>query len=94
MELMKKLREAKKATGTKEEKKKTTSSLDVDIHKLLGADYKRYRAVQGAVTAMHATKKAATTAGSPPPPPPAVSLPGKKKKSAASKKVGKPSTTV
>ena len=55
MELMKRLRTAKAASiGTKEEKKKATTSLDADIHKLLGADYKRYRSVQHAQKELHA----------------------------------------
>merc|ERR1711998_14924 len=94
MELMKKLREAKKAPGTKEDKKKATSTLDVDIHKLLGAEYKRYRAVQGAVNALHANSAKKTASASvsalPPPPPLATMLPGSKGK----KKTKKPSTTV
>lgn len=57
MELMKRLRTAKAASiGTKEEKKKATTSLDADIHKLLGADYKRYRSVQHAQKELHAAK--------------------------------------
>ena len=45
MELMKRLRSAKAASvGNKEEKKKALTSLDADIHKLLGNEYKRYRA--------------------------------------------------
>ena len=35
-QLMKKLRTAKVANGTKDEKKKVTSELDASIHKLLG----------------------------------------------------------
>ena len=42
---MKKLRLSKQATGTKEEKKKATMALDAEIHKVLGPDYKKYRAV-------------------------------------------------
>lgn len=58
MELMKRLRTAKAASiGTKEEKKKATMSLDADIHKLLGADYKRYRSVQHAQKELHAAHK-------------------------------------
>lgn len=88
-QLMKKLREGKKAPGAKEEKKKTISAIDTDIHKLLGAEYKRYRSVHAAVNALHAAAREA----SPPPPSPApVSLPGTKKKK-MSKKTAGPSTT-
>merc|ERR1740125_48428 len=66
MELMKRLRTAKAASiGTKEEKKKATTSLDVDIHKLLGADYKRYRSVQHAQKELHAAHKTGNKSGSP-----------------------------
>lgn len=93
---MKKLRDAKKVTGTKEDKKKSTTTIDADIHKLLGTEYKRYRAVHAAVNAVHAAKKAG---GMPPPPPPPImtstKLPGaKKKKAAGSKKVTTGSTTI
>mmetsp|Transcript_24558 Transcript_24558/g.62643 ORF Transcript_24558/g.62643 Transcript_24558/m.62643 type:complete len:93 (-) Transcript_24558:497-775(-) len=91
MELMKKLRDAKKATGTKEDKKKVTTGVDVDIHKLLGPDYKKYRSVAGAVKQEHAQKKAATTAAPPPPPPASSALPGKKAKGGTKKKA---STTI
>ena len=65
MELMKRLRTAKSASiGTKEEKKKATTSLDADIHKLLGADYKRYRSVQHAQKELHAAHKAGNKSGS------------------------------
>jgi len=67
MELMKKLRLSKQSTGPKEDKKKVTMSLDADIHKLLGEDYKKYRLVTEKIKQMHASKNAA----SPPPPPPA-----------------------
>jgi len=73
MELMKRLRTAKAATvGTKEEKKKATTSLDADIHKLLGTEYKRYRSVQHAQKELHAAKKSGSSSSSkvisPPPP--------------------------
>lgn len=77
MELMKRLRSAKNASGTKEEKKKTTSGLDADIHKLLGTEYKRYRAVSASVKAEHAAKKVSKT-GAPTqtaPPPVASAVP-------------------
>lgn len=45
-QLMKKLRGAKVAPGSKDEKKKSMVGLDVEIHKLLGSEYKRYRSVQ------------------------------------------------
>merc|ERR1719331_1482146 len=64
MELMKRLRTAKAASiGTKEEKKKATTSLDADIHKLLGVDYKRYRSVQHAQKELHAAHKAGNKSG-------------------------------
>jgi hypothetical protein len=108
MELMKRLRTAKAASiGTKEEKKKATTSLDVDIHKLLGADYKRYRSVQHAQKELHAAHKAGNKSGSPstktvvtPPAPAAAAAPtpGAKKKSsklpgAGSKKKAAAKTT-
>ena len=47
MELMKKLRGVRNATtGSKEDKKKQATQLDLDIHKTLGTEYKRYRSVQ------------------------------------------------
>jgi len=83
MELMKKLRASKQSTGTKEEKKKVTMSIDGDIHKLLGEDYKKYRMITEKIKQMHASKKA-ETAGPPPPPPPApAGLKKKKKKTPA-----------
>jgi len=100
MELMKKLRGAKQATGTKDDKKKTTTGLDSEIHKLLGPEYKRYRAVSATVKEIHHEKKAAATgtatavaakptpvAAAPPPKPVSIlkKIGGKKKK---------PSTTV
>jgi hypothetical protein len=45
-QLMKKLRSAKTAQGSKEDKKKVNMELDAGIHKLLGQTYKQYRAVQ------------------------------------------------
>ena len=72
MELMKRLREARKAPGSKDEKRKIASATDAEIHKLLGAEYKRYRAVQSAVSALHAKdggKNTASTATLSPPPP-------------------------
>lgn len=83
MELMKKLRLSKQATGTKEEKKKATMALDAEIHKVLGPDYKKYRAVTEALKQLHASKKSTSggvTAAKPPPPPPAVTATPKKKK--------------
>ena len=69
MELMKRLRSAKAATvGTKEEKKKATTSLDADIHKLLGPEYKRYRSVQVSRHARPSSNAAAVTVLSRPPP--------------------------
>jgi len=73
MELMKRLREARKAPGSKDEKRKIASATDAEIHKLLGAEYKRYRAVQSAVSALHAkdggkNTPASTATLSPPPP--------------------------
>merc|ERR1719440_603261 len=63
MELMKRLRGAKSATvGTKEEKKKVMGALDSDIHKLLGAEYKRYRTVQHAQHELHTSTKKSTGA--------------------------------
>ena len=74
MDLMKRLRSAKAATvGTKDEKKKAMSTLDSEIHKLLAADYKRYRSVLQAAKDMHQAKKAppagaASSTTAPPPP--------------------------
>merc|ERR1719263_1113106 len=62
MELMKRLRTAKAATvGTKEEKKRVLQTVDADIHKLLGTDYKRYRTVQHLTKELHAAKKSPST---------------------------------
>merc|ERR1711998_642957 len=98
MELMKRLRGAKAATvGTKEEKKKVMGSLDSDIHKLLGSEYKRYRTVQHAQHEMHTALKKGTppasTLASPPPPASTAGkkksgLPGMKKKKVSSTSVG------
>merc|ERR550514_326226 len=72
MELMKRLRSAKSATGaTKEEKKKVTVGLDSDIHKLLGDEYKRYRGVQQEQHKLHSATKTATTGTAPAVSPPA-----------------------
>merc|ERR1719181_574608 len=58
MDLMKRLRSAKAATvGSKDEKKKVMGTLDSDIHKLLGTEYKRYRTVQHAQHDMHTALK-------------------------------------
>jgi len=75
MELMKRLRSAKNASGVdKDEKKKTMTGLDAQIHQLLGTEYKRYRSVSQAVKAEHVERKAtktgtptATTAAAPAP---------------------------
>ena len=104
MDLMKRLRAAKSASvGTKEEKKKAMSALDIEIHKLLGHEYKRYRAVQAEAKTVHQAKKAPPGSVLPakiasPLPAVAHSTSSKKKKSssttgAGSKKV-KTSTTV
>merc|ERR1719453_227471 len=83
MELMKRLRGTKAATvGSKEEKKKVMGSLDSDIHKLLGSEYKRYRTVQHTAHEIHsAAKNGAEAAAAPPPPSPGtkVKAGGKKK---------------
>ena len=105
MELMKRLRGAKAATvGTKEEKKKVMGALDSDIHKLLGAEYKRYRTVQHAQHEMHTSLKkstssssstaAATPAATAPPPPVATAAPKKKGLPGAKSKKKASSTTV
>jgi len=81
MELMKKLRASKQSTGSKDDKKKVTMTIDADIHKLLGEDYKKYRLITEKIKTMHASKKAETHAPPPPPPPlPAVAAKKKKKK--------------
>jgi len=88
MDLMKRLRAAKNASvGTKEEKKKATMSLDADIHKLLGPEYKRYRSVQHAQKELHAAKKGSTgssksVTGAVAPPSPGMA-PAARKKAAA-----------
>jgi len=95
LQLMKRLRSAKNASGTKEEKKKMTSGLDADIHKLLGTEYKRYRAVTASVKADHAAKKVsktgtgATTPLQSPPPPVASAAPSTKKKKTGTPKKSK-----
>ena len=99
LQLMKRLRASKNAaaadTASKDEKKKTMTGLDSDIHKLLGTEYKRYRTVQHAQHEMHtALKKGsppASTVASPPPPaskPKKKSLPGGGKKKGSSTTVG------
>ena len=104
-QLMKRLRGAKAATvGTKEEKKKVMGALDSDIHKLLGAEYKRYRTVQHAQHEMHTSLKkstssssstaAATPAATAPPPPVATAAPKKKGLPGAKSKKKASSTTV
>jgi len=71
MELMKKLRGVRNATtGSKEDKKKQATQLDLDIHKTLGTEYKRYRSVQAAAKQEHAAKKGITLPTKKPPPPP------------------------
>ncbi|KAL1525133.1 hypothetical protein AB1Y20_020005 [Prymnesium parvum] len=82
MELMKKLRTTKQSTGSKEDKKKATMSIDGEIHKLLGEDYKKYRQITEKIKSLHATKKeeAGSSTPPPPPPPPPLAKSGKKKK--------------
>lgn len=86
MDLMKKLRSAKQASGTKDDKKKVTTGLDADIHKLLGPEYKRYRAVHSTVKEIKAASTKPPSAKPPPPPPLAATKKGGGKKK-------KPSTT-
>merc|ERR1719199_1918885 len=63
MELMKRLREAKKSTDP--DKRKQVVGIDSDIHKLLTKDnYKRYRGVAEAVKQTHLAKKASGTSSS------------------------------
>jgi len=89
MELMKKLRAAKQLAN-KEEKKKQTIVTDTEVHKLLGEDYKKYRAIQESLKAAHAAHsgehKAAAHLPPPPPPPPPAASTGKKKKGGRSGK--------
>jgi len=87
MELMKKLRGVRNATtGSKEDKKKQATQLDLDIHKTLGTEYKRYRSVQAAAKQEHAAKKGITlpTKKPPPPPPETSAAAGAKKKKSKS----------
>ena len=74
MELMKKMRLTRQMP--KEQKKGAIHTLDADVHKLLGPEYKRYRAVQEQVHKEReaAAAAAAAAAGKPPPPPPPLSL--------------------
>merc|ERR1712100_261111 len=74
---------------------KQTITVDTEVHKLLGEDYKKYRAIQESLKAAHAAHagehKSGVTASSPPPPPPppppalANAVPGGKKKKGGSK---------
>ncbi|KAL3919413.1 MAG: hypothetical protein SGPRY_005642, partial [Prymnesium sp.] len=69
--LMKQLRSSKQAPGSKEDKKKVAMSLDGEIHKLLGDDYKKYRLITEKIKSLHSAKKSDELSSSPPPPPPA-----------------------
>merc|ERR1711988_1760863 len=80
MELMKKLRTSKQATGTKEEKKKMLMAIDGEIHKLLEDDYKKYRLITEKLKAMRGSAKTTAVASPPPPPPPPPTTVMKKKK--------------